>query len=199
MPRKSTKPRNCLPMHPITEDSVQASSNVQMMQMIGLSFGILLTGIFLTLGISSLLLLSFERGNRNFLRRNHFLCVYIIVLLLTVPTFEAERFIVVNSSTIFFSQPQDTLHKILGIWGIVSGLTTVIIVLLTDGVLVRLSHYSPSILLNERSFKVWRCFMVQKALGPFNSSKWGNVFWIFPVCLWILTLGMDKKFEEIYN
>lgn len=35
--------------------------------------------------------------------------------------------------------------------------------------------------------------MVQKALGPYNSSKWGNMLWAFPACLWILTLGTGRK------
>ncbi len=107
----------------------------------------------------SLSLLSFKRENKNFLRRNYFLCAYIIILLLTVPIFEAERFVVVNSSTIFFSQPQDTLHKILGIWGVVSGLTTAVIVLLTDGVLVCLHT------IHLRSFQT----------SPL--SRYGDVLW----------------------
>ncbi len=36
--------------------------------------------------------------------------------------------------------------------------------------------------------QVWRCFMVQRVLGD-NSLKWGNIFWIFPACIWAVTVG----------
>ncbi len=112
--------------------------NVLMMEMIGLLLGTLLTGVLLTLGISSLFLLSSNGGDRNLLRRNHFLRVYIIILLSTVVVFDAEGFVLVNSS-IIISQPLDMLQKFLGMWAKVVGITSMVSVLLADGVLVRLS------------------------------------------------------------
>ncbi len=37
--------------------------------------------------------------------------------------------------------------------------------------------------------------MVQRVLNG-NSSKWGNIFWIFPACLWTVTVGMKKEYYQ---
>ncbi len=122
-------------MLPPTGDSFQAYLNAQMVQTIGLLLGALLTGILFSTAISSLFLLSSREVDKNLLRRNRFLCVYIIVLLLTVLIFYAEGFVVV---IIFFSQPQDTAQKMFETWNNVTNPTTGVIILLADGVLVRL-------------------------------------------------------------
>ncbi len=120
----------------ITEDPFRAYLNALMMRMIGLLLGSLLTGALLALGIASLPLLSLRGGDKNLLRRNRFLCAYIIMLLPIVLVFDAEGFLVTNGNDIFFSQPQNTIQKV---WCP----TLVVIILLADGVLVRLSEYSP--------------------------------------------------------
>ncbi len=165
-----------------------------MMHMVGLIFGVLLTGVLLTLGVSSVFLLS-SKGVRGSTRRfNRFLCAYVIILLLNILAFDAEVFILGNGSAIFPSLPPNEIQKLFGIWGKAVGSTTLVIGLMADGILVSSSwnpRYRES---NKCCFKVWRCLMVQRALGPFSSSKWGNIFWVFPACLWVLMLGMKVNF-----
>ncbi len=121
-------------MRPLTEDSTRTNFlKDQMMQMIGLLLGVLLTGILLTLGISSLFLLSFKGENKNLSRRNRLLRVYIIVLLLVVPIFGAGAFVLLSGDIVFFSQQKDTLERF---WGKVVASTTMAIILLADGLLV---------------------------------------------------------------
>ncbi len=94
-------------------------------------------GVLLALGVSSLILLSSTRADRNLLTRNRFLRVYIIILLLTVLTFDAEVFVLVNGVDVFnFARSQDALQKFVGMWGRVLGATSMVITLLADGVLV---------------------------------------------------------------
>lgn len=126
-------------MHAVTEDPAQANLKGTMTRMIGLLLGTLLTGILLTLGISSLFLLASRRGDRNLLRRNRFLRAYIIILLMTMVLFDTGVFVGVDSIALFFYRPQDTLQKFIEIWGKVMGTTTLFAILWADGVLVRLS------------------------------------------------------------
>ncbi len=119
-------------------DSLQTYLNGLMVDMVGLLLGTLLTGVLLSLTISSLPLLSSRGGDKNLLKRNQFLRVYIIILLSAVLIFEAEVFVVMNSVAIFFSQSQDVVQFFFKIWGKVTGITTAVIVLLSDGILVRL-------------------------------------------------------------
>ncbi len=115
------------------------------MRIVGILLGTLFTGILLTLGISSLFLLSSRGGDRNLLRRNCFLRAYIIVLLSTALILSAEGFvIVVTDITTFFSLPQDTTHENFEMWGKITGSTMAVIVLLADGILVHLSRTVPS-------------------------------------------------------
>ncbi len=146
-------------MDTVTEE-FQAYLNILMTNMVGLLVGALLTGILLSLGISSLFLLSSKGRDRNLLRRNRFLRVYIIILLSTVLIFDAEAFVGVNRVAIFFSQPRHTAQELTGIWAKVLGLTTAAIVLLADGVLVRLTSYLP--------------FNSFKHVAP---SRYGGVLW----------------------
>ncbi len=111
----------------------------QMMQSLGLFISTLLTGILFALGTSSLFLLSSSREDENLLRRNRFLRVYIVVLLLAILVLDIEVFILVNEITIFkfFSQELNTYQNLQGIWTKLSGSTMLVIILLSDGVLVR--------------------------------------------------------------
>lgn len=124
-------------MRPAPED-FQAVLYDQMVHMIGLLFGTLLTGILLVLGVSSILLLSSD-GDRSLSRRNRFLCVYITILLLAVLALDAEVFILGNGFAVFFSQPQNRIQEILGVWGKVVGSTALVVALLADGIFVCLS------------------------------------------------------------
>ncbi len=191
-------PNKIITMRHLTTEDFQAILNGQMMNSIGLLLSTLSTGILLSLGISSLFLLSSRGEDRSLLRRNRFLRIYIIISLLTVLALDVEVFVLVNETTIFefFSQPQSAYDKFERIWTKVSGTTMLVIVILADGVLVRLPVIFFLGLSTERCFKVWRCFMVQKALGPYSSSKWGNMFWVFPVCLWIISLGTNGNLSE---
>ncbi len=123
-------------MHSTTEN-VQAILNDQMVQMIGPLFGILLTGILLTLGVSSLFLLSSKGGNRDLSMRNQLLRTYVVILLLAVLALDAEAFVMGNSVAIFFSHPQIQIQEFRVILGQVVGSTTLAIGLLADGLLVR--------------------------------------------------------------
>lgn len=124
-------------MRPAPED-FQAVLYDQMVHMIGLLFGTLLTGILLVLGVSSILLLSSD-GDRSLSRRNRFLCVYITILLLAVLAIDAEVFILGNGFAVFFSQPRNRIQEILGLWGKVVGSTALVVALLADGIFVCLS------------------------------------------------------------
>lgn len=124
-------------MRPAPED-FQAVLYDQMVHMIGLLFGTLLTGILLVLGVSSIFLLSSD-GDRSLSRRNRFLCVYITILLLVVLALDAEVFILGNGFAVFFSQPQNRIQEILGVWGKVVGSTALVVALLADGIFVCLS------------------------------------------------------------
>lgn len=124
-------------MRPAPED-FQAVLYDQMVHMIGLLFGTLLTGILLVLGVSSILLLSSD-GDRSLSRRNRFLCVYITILLLAVLAIDAEVFILGNGFAVFFSQPRNRIQEILGLWGKAVGSTALVVALLADGIFVCLS------------------------------------------------------------
>ncbi len=123
----------------IPEASVQTYLNSLMTNMIGLLLGAVLTGVLLSLGISSLFLLSSKGGDEDSLKRNRLLRTYITILLLTVLIFDAEQFVGLNSVAIFFSQPLDKVQLFSEVWGKVTGTTTIVIVLLADAVLVCLS------------------------------------------------------------
>lgn len=117
---------------------IQVILHTQMIEMIGLLFCVLLTGIVLTLGVASILLL-YSQEDRNLLRRNRILCAYIILLFLLIFCFEAVAFAVDNSFTIFFSQPPNkTLEAVEKLGGVV-GATSLASGLLCDAVFVRLS------------------------------------------------------------
>ncbi len=123
---------------PFTTKIFEATPKRQMMESMGLLFGTLLTGVLLTLRISSLFLLSSRRADRNLLRRNRFLRVYIIILLLTVLTFDAEVFALVNGAAVISSQSHNALQRFVGTLGWALGATTMVIALFGDGILVRL-------------------------------------------------------------
>ncbi len=143
-----------------TAEDLQAILNDQMMQMIGPQIGVLVTGILLALGASSLFLLS-SNGDNNLSVRNRFLRAYIVILLLAVLALDAEAFVMGNNVAIFFSRPQIELQELRVIWGQVVGSTTLLIGLLSDGLLVRSSCH-PSFV---RPFK---------RASPLRS---GGVFW----------------------
>ncbi len=136
IPNKTKKIPPTMDPIPVDPTFVQAILSSQMMQMMGLLLGTLLTGILLTIGISSLFLLSsFKREHGALSRRNRILRVCVIVLLLAVPSFGAGVFVLLNGNVVFFSQPQGALTRF---WGKVVASTTMVIILLADGLLVRL-------------------------------------------------------------
>lgn len=124
----------------LTTEDFEAILNDQLMESIGFLLGTLLTGALLSLGIHSFFLLSPRAGDGSLLRPNCLLRAYIIILLLTVLAFDAGVLLVVNETAIFnfLSQPPDTIQKFKGMLFNVVGSTTMVVVLLADGVLVRL-------------------------------------------------------------
>ncbi len=109
-----------------------------MVSMIGVLFGVLFTGALLTLAITSILLLS-SKGDIQ----SRFFCIYVVILSLLVLVFEAAAFVLGNGAAIFFSHSQIEIQELYGTYGKVIGSTTLVIGLLADGILVRLSWYSP--------------------------------------------------------
>lgn len=71
-----------------------------MVHMIGISFGILLTGIALTLGISSIILLF---SKRPLSKQDNFFCVFTTVLLVLAIGYQAEALL--NAFLPFISSP----------------------------------------------------------------------------------------------
>lgn len=124
-----------MPPTPGDAAGLQAVLHDQTMFMVGLMLGTLLTGILVTLGASSIFLLA-SNGDKILLGQNRFLCVYIIVLLLTVLVFDAEVFILGNGLSIFSSQPPNKILELFGIWSVAVGLTSLAITLLGDGIFV---------------------------------------------------------------
>lgn len=177
-----------MPSTPGDVADLQAILHDQTMSMVGLMLGTLLTGILLTLGASSIFLLSSNK-DESLLGQNRFLCIYVIILLSAVLVFDVEVFVLGNGFSIFLSQPPNKILELFEMWSFTMGSTALAITLLADGIFVCLLLLLSESLFNNRYFKVWRCFLVQRTLGPYNSSKWGNIFWAFPACLWILSLG----------
>ncbi len=125
-------------MHLTTED-FETTLNALMTQIIGLALGSLLTGILISLGISSLFLLSSRKGDRSLLRQNRLFSAYIITSLSAVLALEAGVFVAIKDATAseLFSQPQNTYRQLEGIWNRVA---MAVIILSADGVLVCLSY-----------------------------------------------------------
>lgn len=156
--------------------------------MVGVLVGVLFSGILVNAGVSSLVLFRAESKRGASSRQGHFLCAYIIALLFLVIAFEAQEFIMCNASIIFRGEPPLKLPNIIGTLLKVANMTLVVILGLTDGLLVSTVILFFPIGAYAIVTKVWRCFMVQRALGNIG-SKWGSAFWIFPACLWGLAVG----------
>ncbi len=120
----------------------------QMVSMIGVLFGVLFTGVLLTLGVSSILLLS-SGGDTSSSGQSRFLCVYLIILSSTVLAFDAATFVLGNGVAIFFSHSPIEIQEFYGTCGKAVGSTTLVIGLMADGLLVRLPRYLPYRITNK--------------------------------------------------
>ncbi len=118
-----------------TPEGIQNALDDQMVAMIGHLFGVLLTGVLLTLGVFSVPLLS-SKGDQSILSQNRILRGYIIILSLAILALDAEAFVLGNGLTIFFSRPQDRLQEFSRIMGKVVGSTTLAVGLMANGILV---------------------------------------------------------------
>ncbi len=126
-----------------TTEDFEVILNDQAMESIGLLLGALLTGALLTLGISTLFLLPSRAEDGRLLRSNCLLRTYVIISSLSVLAFDAGILVVANETAIlkFFSQSLKVIDKSRGMLFSVVGSTTMIVILLADGVLVHLLSY----------------------------------------------------------
>lgn len=160
------------------------SMHSEVVAIVCLYVGAFLTGIAVMLGISSILLFFSRRGAQP--KQHYFLCIYTITVLLLLVTYEVQGFIIIIREFLFQVQIDGS-----SLASIVGCMTLVLLVASTDGLLVRVKVPRSNNIFSHFLSKVWRCFLVQRALSR-GSSKWGNLFWIFPACLWGITTGMKQ-------
>lgn len=101
---------------------------------VGTLIGVFFSGVAVTLGVSSILLLASKRGTLS--RREYFLCAYTAILLLLLVAFECEVFAYYITSAISFLRLEPAAsfeNKLIKTFFV----TLVIITALTDGLLVR--------------------------------------------------------------
>ncbi|KAF5349727.1 hypothetical protein D9756_008956 [Leucocoprinus leucothites] len=136
---------------------------------IGLSIGILLTGGLVSFGISCVFLLS---GNKDpeTLTQHRLLRAYIIALLFIVTGFVIEEFLRWSELGPYSHSTPSQADRSSRLLTFAINVTPVLVAALTDGLLV------------------WRCYMVQKLVLWYSPKGWKNAFWIFPACLWCLTI-----------
>lgn len=120
-------------LHAFNAEQLYTFLRIHMVTMVGTCIGIFLSGIAVSLGVSSILL--FVSKGKALSRRDCLLCAYTTTLLLLLIAFEAQVFVFFNAPTIFFFRPDngpavDSVTKALFV-------TVAVIALLTDGLLVR--------------------------------------------------------------
>jgi hypothetical protein len=158
---------------------------------IGIFIGAVFTGGLITSGIACIFFLSTKNSMP---RQSRCLQIYVIFLILMVLAFDTLVIITSNETTIFCVYTEEQAASMYDELGGFDIIFTIAVAALTDGILVRsLSYDSTSaLLLLTLFFQVWRCFMIQRVLGR-NPSWWGNLFWVFPTCLWCITMCTCKN------
>ncbi|KAF5349662.1 hypothetical protein D9756_008964 [Leucocoprinus leucothites] len=153
-----------------TIQDVYNNMHIQLVHTIGVSIGVLLTGGLISFGISCIFLLSGGHDPETS-KQQRLLRVYIIVLLFLVTAFIIAEFLNSNAFVIFYihSTPSqvDRSSRLLTFF---VNITPILVGALTDGILV------------------WRCYMIQKLALCYNPKIWQHIFWVFPACLWVLTI-----------
>ncbi len=159
----------------------------RMTMAIGIAVGVFLSGVAVTLGVSSILLLSSRNEVRS--KRHYFLCIYTTILLLCLVAFETLLFVDSNGAVTFPIQSPKKIQENSFRMAQVLFAILLVIIALVDALLVRVIVSRPLCWqFSHFISKVWRCFLVQKVLGR-GSSNWGHLFWVFPAILWGIALG----------
>lgn len=134
---------------------------------IGTSISIFLSGMTVVLGFSSILLLSSKK--RPVSRQDSLLRIYTVVLLFLAVAFQIQYLFNMDLFIVLSFEGVKKGDEILATSTMAIDATLIFVFTLTDGLLVRLVlpiFFTPVI----TYLKVWRCFMVQRALGH-TSSK----------------------------
>lgn len=167
----------------------------QMISSIGPSLGILFAGGLLTLSMICIFLLSPKGKEAS--KQQRLLRIYVVVVVAFVLAFQLLAFLSVNSPAFIDPGPKHDLPDVVYAVDITMNSLPVIVGGLIDGLLVNKADFVVSLCNTDDIFKVWRCFMVQRALGP-NYPKLRAAFWIFPMSLWSTTIRMSTSTDIFY-
>jgi hypothetical protein len=140
--------------------------NTERNWVIGMIIGAVCYGILIILSLSCLKALHPLPKEGMFWNQRRVLMLHVVLLLICNTGLQLKNYKQILVA-IFDTSPEDLRYFYLDWWNIL----VVIVLGLTDGLLV------------------WRCYMVQKVLLQGRAAGWNHLCWLFPMALWLASIG----------